>query len=198
MGHTRRAVQLDPRATLDPDRFMDYERSVLRSRLVDSLHAVIDRPGLHVCDVGGATGVLLQKLREHSQHPFEATVFEVNEAYADRMAHPSIAFRQGSIVDNDLPAGSFDVVTCRHIIHHLVADSVAETLTLQRKAIAELLRITKPGGYLIFEEQVNLVKSFSRTVYHLSKLANRLRFNWKYFETGGVVISFLTPGEISE
>ncbi|HNO80595.1 MAG TPA: class I SAM-dependent methyltransferase [Phycisphaerae bacterium] len=197
MGHTQPAVQLDPVATLDPDRFMDYERSVLRSRLVDSILSVIDRPNMRVCDVGGATGVLLQKLREHSAYPIDATVFEVNDAYADRLAHPSIRFEQGSIVDNNLPPCSFDVVTCRHIIHHLVADTVRDTLALQRKAIAELIRITKPGGYLILEEQVNLVKPFSRAVYYLSKLANRAKFNWKYFEAGNVVISFLTPAEIS-
>ncbi len=198
MGHTQQAVQLDPTETLDADRFMDYERSVLRSRLVDSILNVIDRPNMSICDVGGATGVLLQKLREHSSHPIDATVFEVNDAYADRMIHPSIQFRCGSIIENDLPTGAYDVVTCRHIIHHLVADNISNTLLLQRKAIAELIRITKPGGYLIFEEQVNLVKPFSRAVYHLSKLANRAKFNWKYFEAGNVVISFLTPKEISE
>ncbi len=197
MGHTQPAVQLDPTETLDPDRFMDYERSVLRSRLVESILSVIDRPNMRVCDVGGATGVLLQKLREHSAYPIDATVFEVNDAYAGRMAHPSIRFEHGSIIDNDLPSGSFDVVTCRHIIHHLVADTIRDTLLLQKKAIAELIRITRPGGYLIFEEQVNLVKPFSRAVYHLSKLANRAKFNWKYFEAGNVVISFLTPAEIS-
>ncbi len=197
MGHTQSVVQLDPEATLDPERFMDYERSVLRSRLVDAILNVIDKPGMHVCDVGGATGVLLQKLREHSQHPFEATVFEVNRAYANRMTHPSIEFRCGSIVNNHLESDLYDVVTCRHIIHHLVADTIADTQHLQRTAIAELVRITKPGGYIIFEEQVNLVKPFSRAVYHLSKLANRAKFNWKYFEAGGVVISFLTPAEIS-
>jgi 2-polyprenyl-3-methyl-5-hydroxy-6-metoxy-1,4-benzoquinol methylase len=198
VGHTQPAVQLDPLETLDPDRFMDYERSVLRSRLVESILSVIDRPNMSICDVGGATGVLLKKLREHSSHPIDATVLEINDAYADRMAHPSIHFRHGSIIENDLPSGSFDIVTCRHIIHHLVADSIPATLALQRKAIAELIRITKPSGYLIFEEQVNLVKPFSRAVYHLSKLANRAKFNWRYFEAGHVVISFLTPNEISE
>ncbi|MCB1033259.1 MAG: class I SAM-dependent methyltransferase [Acidobacteria bacterium] len=147
--------------------------------------------------MGGASGVFLNQVRQTSGHPFEGTILEVNDAYRTKMVHPSLRFLEASILDNDLPDGSFDIVTFRHILHHLVGGSVQDCLALQRKAISELLRLTRPGGYVLFQEQIHFVKPFSRAVFHLSKLANRYKIRWRYFETGTVVISFLTPGELS-
>ena len=191
------ARQMDPGKILDADRFMDYEQSVKRSPLIEALVSLIDRPGLRICDVGGASGVFLQEIARQSSHPIEGTILEVNEDYRSKVVNPSLSFLLASIVDNDLPDASFDVVTFRHILHHLVGNSVAESLALQEKALSEMLRLTRPGGYVLFQEQIHFVRPFSRAVFHLSKLANRFKIRWRYFETGTVVISFLTPDELS-
>lgn len=196
MSHTA-GRQLDPGEILDADRFMDYERGVKRSRLVAALLGVLDRPGMELCDVGGATGVFLNEILAKSPHPIRGTILEVNEKYRSHVVRPEFEFLCTSIVDNQVPDDTFDAVTFRHVLHHLVADSVPETLALQENALSELLRITRPGGYVIFEEQVHWVQPFSRAVYHLSKLANRYRIRWRFFETGTVVISFLTPAELA-
>jgi len=79
---------------------------------------------------------------------------EVAETYRDKLVSNEIDFLHASILDNTIPDDSFDIVTFRDMLHHLVADTVAGTLANQRRAFDELLRIVRPGGYLIFEEEV--------------------------------------------
>ena len=192
------AAQLDPERVLDPGRFLDYERSVRRSRLVDELAARIDRPGLRVCDVGGASGVFLHELRAHAPYDFAGTILELSDAYREQVVDPELHFVRASVLDSQLPDASFDCIVFRHVLHHLVGETVAETLSLQRHALGEMLRLLAPGGVLLFEEEVNRVRSFSRAVYYLSRFASRRRLRWRYFEAGRVVVSFMMPAEIED
>jgi SAM-dependent methyltransferase len=191
-----RAEQLDAETSLDAQRFSEYERLFDRTWMLDQCSARIDRPGLSVCDVGGATGVFLDSLAQRAAHPFEGTVFEVDARHRDHLVRDDLHFQNGSILDNDVPDASYDIVTFAHVLHHLVTNSAAETHALQEHALGELLRITRPGGYLIFEEQVNEVQPFARIVYELSRWANRLGVHWSFFEAGTVVVRFMTPAEI--
>lgn len=190
-------VQLAPERTLDPGRFLDYEHSVKSSRLVDRALAVIDRPGLSVCDIGGASGVFLAELARRSPHPIQATVLDVGD-YRERLVDPKIEFIQASIVENQVEAGRFDLVTARHVFHHLVGASLGETRALQQRALREMVRITRPGGYLLIEEEVNRVPAFSRLVYYLSRFASQHRIRLRFFETGRVVVSFMSPEQLAE
>jgi SAM-dependent methyltransferase len=191
-------AQLDPRQVLDPDRFRDYELGTTRSPLIPLLLSRIDRPGLAICDVGGATGRFLDAIARASPYPISATVFDVMPEYREHLVDPSIVFLEGSIVDNRLPSASFDIVTARHVLHHLVSDSAAGTRALQRRGIAEMLRLTRPGGFLVFQEQVHYVQPLSRSVYYLSRFASRHRLRLRLFEAGKVVVSFMTPREIGD
>ena len=89
-------------------------------------------------------------------------------------------------------------MTARHVLHHLVSDSAAGTRALQRRGIAEMLRLTRPGGFLVFQEQVHYVRPLSRSVYYLSRFANRHGLRLRLFEAGKVVVSFMTPREIGD
>ena len=191
-----RAEQLDAQSSLNATRFSEYERLFDRAWMLEQCIARIDRPGLRVCDVGGATGVFLDSLARRASHPFEGTVFEVDARHRDHLVNSDLNFLNGSILDNDVPDASYDIVTFAHVLHHLVAASAAESHALQQHALGELLRMTRPGGYLIFEEQVNQVKPFARIVYELSRWANRLGLHSSFFEAGTVVVRFMTPSEI--
>jgi hypothetical protein len=41
-----------------------------------------------------------------------------------------------------------------------------------------------------------LVKPFARAVYAMSRFAQRRRIDVGYFDTGTVVVSYMTPGEV--
>lgn len=191
------SAQLDPEQVLDPERFLAYEQSIRSSRLVPRVLRLLDRPGLEVCDVGGASGVFLDELARRSSHPFTGTVIEVRDEYRDRLVNPDLRFVCASILDGSIPGASFDLVTARHLFHHLVAGTVEQTLELQERTLRELVRIVRPGGHVVFEEEVNRHRPFSRAIYYLSRFANRHRIRIRYFETGRVVVSFMTPREMS-
>lgn len=188
--------QLDTARILDADRFAEYEAQLSRSWMLDRVVERIDRPGLRVCDVGGARGRFLEALASRSPHPIEGTILEVDERHREHVVRADFRFVHGSVVDNDLPEASFDFVTFQHVLHHMVSDTGAHTRALQEESLAAMLRLTRPGGFLVFEEQTNRVAPFARLVYWLSRTASGSGLRWRYFDVGGVVVSYLTPGEL--
>ena len=197
MSNTGQA-QLDPEEHLDAERFLDYEPKIKASAIIPHTLDAIDADHTKICDVAGASGIFLNELIRRSDVPIEPFIVEVSDAYRDRLVNDEINYIHASILDNSIEDDSFDIVTFRDMLHHLVADSVAGTLANQHRAFDELLRITRPGGYLIFEEEVNNVRLFSRLVYGLSKFANRHRLRCRFFDAGTVIVSFMTPREIRE
>jgi ubiquinone/menaquinone biosynthesis C-methylase UbiE len=52
---------------------------------------------------------------------------------------PRLAFEHHSVFDLQLPPQSFDLTVCRHVLH---------SIPHPERAIAELVKVTRPGGYL--------------------------------------------------
>lgn len=181
---------------LTPDRFMDYEQGIRESCLVDLALARIVRDGMAVCDIGGASGVFLSELLKRSTHPFNATLMEVVDEYRGRLVDERIHYHLASVLDNDIPDGSFDIITFRHIVHHLVAENIAETLANQRRVFEQVFRMVRPGGYLIFQEQVHYIRLFARMVYRMSLLANKMGIKNRFYDAGTVVVAFPAAQEI--
>lgn len=190
------AAQMDVEEVLTPMRFMDYEQEIKESRLVELALDRITRDGMDVCDIGGASGVFLGELLKRSEHSFNPTLMEVVDDYKPYVVDDRINFRVASVLENDIPDNSFDMITFRHIVHHLIADNMSETLENQRKAFQQIFRMVRPGGYVIFQEQVHYVKLFSRIVYYMSLLANKMSLKSRFFDAGTVVVAFPTPKEI--
>jgi ubiquinone/menaquinone biosynthesis C-methylase UbiE len=188
----------DAKATLDVDVFLSYENETSHPDYIPSVLGLITTPNLKLLDVGGASGVFLNEMMTAAAQPLQATNLEFMGEYASKQVSDQIEFIEGSILDSGIPDGSYDIVTFRHILHHLVADTVPETLANQQHALDEMLRIVKPGGYLAFEEELNQSRRFSRVVYQLSKWGHRSRFKSRFYEgAGSVVVSFLSPAEIA-
>jgi ubiquinone/menaquinone biosynthesis C-methylase UbiE len=100
--------------------------------------------GGRILDAGCGTGEIALRLAE--RHP-RASVLGVDvldvllavaRARAARLA-PRVAFENRSVFDLGLPAGSFDLVVCRHVIH---------AIPEPERALAELVRVARPGGWL--------------------------------------------------
>ncbi|HYQ81450.1 MAG TPA: methyltransferase domain-containing protein [Anaeromyxobacteraceae bacterium] len=53
--------------------------------------------------------------------------------------HPRLRFEKGSVFQLDLPAASFDLAVCRHVI---------QAIPEPERALAELVRVTRPGGWV--------------------------------------------------
>lgn len=153
---------------------------------------------VRVCEFGGADGLLLAAVRERLGDRVELVNAELVEAFAQRQAHPSIRFVPTSILDPEFPAATFDVVIARHVLHHLVADTLMATRANQARALAELARITRPGGLVLLEEHVNPSALSCRLLYHASRAATRIGLRIPAFEvTPYTVVAFLTPGQLT-
>jgi SAM-dependent methyltransferase len=50
------------------------------------------------------------------------------------------------ITDIDLPDSSFDIIYCSHVLEHVADD---------RKAMSELVRVLKPGGWALIQVPVS-------------------------------------------
>jgi len=191
------ATQFDAKGVMDVEKFLAYEQGITNPHLIPSVLKLITAPGMKILDVGGASGFFLNEILTRARHAVEAHNLELMSEYKSKQMNERIRFLEGSILASSIPDGAYDIVTCRHILHHLVAGSVQQTLANQQQALEEMVRILRPGGYLVFEEWVNQVRLFSRIIYHLSKWACRVGIKSDfYYGAGSVVVSFLSPREI--
>lgn len=196
MKRERTPEQLAPGRSLDPRRFLDYEASATRAPAFQEVVERIQGPDMTVCDVGGASGRFLAAVMDRARFPFSGHILEVDPFYEDSLVDERLTFIHASVLDSGLPDASFDIVTFRHVLHHLVGETRKASWDLQQQGLEEMLRLAKPGGFLIFTEQVNRVRPFAAAVYHLSKWASDLGLKWRFFEAGRVVVSFMTPAQI--
>ncbi|MBO8183256.1 MAG: class I SAM-dependent methyltransferase [Archaeoglobus sp.] len=87
----------------------------------------------------------------------------------------------------------FDYVIIKNLLHHLIGSSRRESKNFAKKAINEMIRVTKDGGYIIILEQYNRRKFFANIIFYLTLFLSSTglsRF------TKNVIVSFLTPDEV--
>lgn len=99
--------------------------------------------GAHtVCDAGCGCGALSAALLRAG---FAVSGFDTAPAAVElaRAAAPGAALKTADVCDTGYASGAFDAVVCRDVLDHMpLADA--------RRAAAELLRITRPGGLAVF------------------------------------------------
>jgi ubiquinone/menaquinone biosynthesis C-methylase UbiE len=117
-----------------------------RGRVYDQLVVLSGvRPGDSVLDVGSSDGYLTYRLAAAAGPSGRVTGVDPSEpaiAHARRRAGAGLTFTVGVAQDLGLPDASFDVVTCTLAMHHIPARQ-------RQAAVAEMYRVTKPGGRLL-------------------------------------------------
>ena len=99
---------------------------------------------LHILDVGCGTGEFTWRCAAQFPHAEVLGIdvlpqqIEYARRHQERFA-PRLEFREGDAFALDLPDNRFDLVACRHMLQ-----SVPEA----ERVIAELIRVTRPGGRL--------------------------------------------------
>jgi SAM-dependent methyltransferase len=153
---------------------------------------------LKLGEFGGGGGDLLATIEQLSSRRLHMTNAELVKAYQKHQANKRIVFLERSVLDSKFADNTFDIVMVRNVIHHLVHTSLAKTRENQRHAIRELVRITKPGGLILIDEQINYSPISCTLFFYLSWLATKLKLNIPAFEiTENTVVGYLTRRELA-
>lgn len=177
---------------------MKYEHHMTDSLIIPAVTSKIKRPGMKILDVGGASGIILNSIISTSPHKIDGTILDMFKEYKKQSVNKKIRYIIGSILNNKLKDQTYDFVILRDVLHHLIVGGISEIHTKQEKAIEEMIRLTKNGGYIIFEEEINNSKISSRILYFLSSIANKLRFGNLNLGVGKVIVSFMSRSEIEK
>ncbi len=99
-----------------------------------------------ILDAGCGTGEGASRFAEHFPQAEVLGVDIIDEHLArarSRFGHlaPRLSFEHRSVFGLELPDRSFDLTVCRHVIH---------SIPHPQRVLAELARVTRPGGYLHF------------------------------------------------
>lgn len=105
-----------------------------------------DLSGQHVLEVGCGQGVGAEVILDRLGAE-KVTAFDLDDAMVDRAQRRlhgrPVSLSVGDVCDIEAPAGSFDTVVDFGIIHHVPR---------WQESIAEIARVLRPGGLLLFEE----------------------------------------------
>lgn len=98
------------------------------------------QPTDHIADIGCETGFMVHALAPKTAKVVGIDIDEAMLELAREAAHhPNVEFKTSDLYQLDLPDAHFDKVICSEVLEHIPE---------VERAISELIRITKPGGYI--------------------------------------------------
>jgi ubiquinone/menaquinone biosynthesis C-methylase UbiE len=142
------ASHFDAIAAIYDDQLPESRRRALLAKKTALMQAVLDEAGIgHVgLDVGCGQGEHLARMRDlgFAVRGIDNAPAQIERAVR-KLGSPDLV-RVGSVLAIPAPDTSFDFAYTINVLHHL------ESLDDQRHAVAELLRVLKPGGLLLVHE----------------------------------------------
>jgi 2-polyprenyl-3-methyl-5-hydroxy-6-metoxy-1,4-benzoquinol methylase len=105
---------------LDPNLFIKYEHHMTNSLIINAVVARINKPNQKICDVGGASGIILDSIIKKSKYKINAYILDLFKKYKKELVNRNIHFILGSIIDNKLKSNQYDFVILRDVLHHLI------------------------------------------------------------------------------
>lgn len=133
----------------DNDSAVEYMRLDLMSKILDPwtrcyLAALGVGPGWRCLELGGGNGSITEWLAERVGSSGGVMAVDLNPALLELIPAPNVTVKQVDVRTGELPGGSYDLVTCRAMLHQIAGNAPA---VLNKMAAA-----LKPGGWLLVQE----------------------------------------------
>ncbi len=150
----------------------------------------------NVLEVGGNNGSVLDNIFKYT--PIKRGYnLELTTIFSKYQVNKDIIFINGSALNLPFKDNTFDFVVIRHLLHHLVGRSRSASKENAHRAVDELIRVTKSGGYVIIEEEYNKYNIFGTLTFYILLAMSRIKMSSEYFSIHkNLIVSFLTIKEI--
>ena len=120
--------------------------------------ALRPKPGMHILDVACGTGTVSRILADHGATVtgIDFSPGMISEGVARHGDHPGITFQQGDATELPFGDNTFDATTISFGIRNVQEP---------KRALAEMLRVTKPGGSIVVCEFSTPTTALRRGAY---------------------------------
>lgn len=134
---------------LDDASAVEYQRLDLMSKILDPwtrayLRALGVGAGWRCLELGGGNGSISEWLCDLAGDSGSVTALDINPALLRLIPAPNLSVHQFDVRTSQLPANTYDLVTCRALLHQ-IAEHAPAVLTQMAAAL-------KPGGWLLVQE----------------------------------------------
>ncbi len=138
-----------PDYILDDSATVEYQRLDLMSKILDPwtrghIEALGIGPGWHCLELGGGNGSIAEWLCDEVGSTGSVTSVDINTTLLDLVPAQNLSVRRADVRVDELPAGPYDLVTCRAMLHQIAEHAPA--------VLARMAAAVKPGGWLVIGE----------------------------------------------
>lgn len=135
------------------DSISRHRKTDLNQGCIDAILAAIESGDASLADIGCGNGYLLSEIRR-ARPAMKLTGVDVTDR-PDALA-ADVDFVQCDIHDLDLAANAYDVVTCCHVLEHLIdyRSTLRKLVAAARRAVIFVVPLQRPYRYTL-DEHVN-------------------------------------------
>jgi 2-polyprenyl-3-methyl-5-hydroxy-6-metoxy-1,4-benzoquinol methylase len=134
---------------LDDAATLEYQRLDLMSKILDPwtrgyLGGLGAGQGWRCLELGGGNGSIAEWLCAMAGPSGSVTAVDIDTVLLELIPAQNLTVQQLDVRTGELPAGTYDLVTCRALLHQIAEDAPA--------VLARMAAAVKPGGWLLVQE----------------------------------------------
>jgi ubiquinone/menaquinone biosynthesis C-methylase UbiE len=170
-----------------------------RSHFIMEIFEKFKEDDIKVFDLGCGTGSILEGLSVYfpkfNLYGMDITPEMIKLAVKHRPK--SIQWLLGNCLHTPIVSETYDAVILRDVLHHLVTRRRDESNRLREAGLKELIRLTKPGGFIVLKEVCVNAKWRAEGLFHLSNLFSKFNLSIPKLNLHPyIIVNFYTIDEL--